>query len=319
MKLGRRLVCVALLALVAGCRSPAPVSGPAEVRDAYFHRMITSGHAAFQRGDIARAAELYENAWIRAQVMDRPALLAASAYNLALCRIALGDLDEGLNLLRSAYAEMARMGDPGVDALIAKAEVLRRLSRSDEAWQVSATLLAQSAPRTLRLQNHSLRALMALDANDGETARAELEQARRQVRRQTPLRLQARLAEAEGRFAVYNQDLQAAADAFDRAALLYRDEGRFADMARALAEAAALHARLSDRAAAVDRYFRAARHHAAAEEPVLGLRLLDAALQLVEESEDLIDGARLLDLFEELQESVKNQRSADVQAVEGEE
>lgn len=316
-----KAVCMLTLCLIvavgSACRSPRPAGGPAEVRDAYFHRMITSGHAAFQRGDIARAAELYENAWVRAQVMDRPAMLAASAYNLALCQIALGELDAGYQLLRSAYAEMVRIKDPGVDALIAKAEVLRRLNRSEEAWAVSDRLLAESAPRPVRLQNHSLRALLALDVNNGEKAELELEQAHRQVRRQTPVRLLARVAEVEGRLALYNDDRESAAAAFDRAAMLYRDEGRFPDMARVLADAADLYAEMGSRHEAVDRYFRAARHHAAASEPVLGLRLLDAALRLLEESDLAIDGEPLVDLFGELQESVKIQRTEDVQAVEG--
>lgn len=302
---------------VVGCRSPNPAAGSVEEPDLYFHRMITSGHASFRRGNVERAAELYENAWVRAQVMDRPLLMGTSAYNLAISLIALGDVEHGLTLLQTSQAELMRAGDSGADALTAQAEALRILERRPEAWQVTDQLLALSIPRPVRLQTHSLRAMLALDDADLERALEEQGQAQRLVRRQTPTRLLARLAEGDGRIAIQQGDLLTAAEAFDRAARLYRDEGRFPDMARALAEAGRLYALAEQPANAIDRYFRAARHHAAAGETAKALQLLDVAVDVAAETEESMEHAHLAQLFEDLQNEMKNQRRADVKEKRG--
>lgn len=301
-------VLLALALLLAGCGGPRSATGPAVKRDAYYHRMITSGHAAFERGDIGRAAELYENAWVRARMMDRPAEIGASAYNLALCRIALGNMESGRDLLREARAELRRAGESGVDTLIAEAEVERRLGDQEAAWTLTDEVLEaldRLRARAFRVQTHSLRVLIALDRGDPETATKELALAEREVRRDTAPRLNARLAESRGRLRLAEGRVLQAAQAFDEETLFYRDEGRYPDMARAMVRAAAAYQEGGDVWMAVDRFYRAARHYAASGETVVALRLIERALPDMEAVNDVTMEQRVARLFEDLSESVK--------------
>ena len=296
---------------VTACGGPRPATRPAVQRDAYYHRMITSGHGAFQRGDISRAAELYENALVRAQIMDRPEAIGSSAYNLALCRIALGDLKEGRDLLRKARVELRRAGESGLDTLLAEAEVTRRLGEAEAAWTLTdeaVVALEGIRARHERIQVHSLRALLALDRDDVENATDELALAERQVRRDTPFRLQARLAEVRGRLHWAGDDPVLAAQEFDQEAMHYRNEGRFQDMARAMTRAAAAYDKADDQGLAADRFYRSARHYAAAGDPVEALKLVERALPSLEQAEDPALEQRVAALFEKLTETVKDKR-----------
>ncbi len=288
--------------LVVGCGTPRPAREPDPMPDPYFQRMITSGHAAFERGDVVRAAELYANAWTRAQVMDRPQAMGAAAHNLALCNIALGHWPEAQRLLRAARAELERGGEPVIDTWVLEAEVLRHLGQTDLAWDATEEALTRidgrRAWRTAEIQVRSLRALMALDQDDPTTAQAEFERAESILFRRAGRRVQARLAEVRGRLAWANDDPARAAEAFDEEARLYRVDGRFPDMARALHRAGRAHERTEAPATAADRYFRAARHYAARANDAEALRLLERALPLLKTVEDPELTTRIADLVE---------------------
>lgn len=297
-----------LILMFTACSGPRAAERSEVRRDAYYHRMITSGQNAFLRGDISRAAELYENALSRAQIMDRPAAIGASAYNLALCRIALGEWVAGRDLLREARIELRRAGESGVDTLIAEAEVAHQMgdveaarTLSDEAAQALEGLRAHE----MRMQLHSLRALMALERADAEAATEELALAERQKRRDTPLRLLARLEEVRGRRLLADEEPRLAAQAFDLETMYYRNEGRFSDMARAMTRAADAYRDANEHAFAADRYYRVARHYAADGQPVAGLRFVERALRSLEEIDDAELARRVALLFEELSAAVK--------------
>ncbi len=295
--------------LLTACGGPRSATGPAVKRDAYYHRMITSGHAAFERGDIGRAAELYENAWVRSQIMDRPAEIGASAYNLALCRVALGDLESGRNLLREARVELRRAGESGVDTLIAEAEVERRLDNREAAWVLTDDVLEaldRLRARALRMQTHSLRALIALERGDHEAAAKERALAEREAPRDAPPRLRARLAEVRGHVLLAEEYPLLAAKAFDEETLFYRDAGRYPDMVRAMQRAAAMYQKGGDHWPAADRFYRAARHYAADGKAVEALQLIERALPDLEAAGDEDMERRVAVLFENLSESVKS-------------
>ena len=302
------LVLLCLLASMAsGCRSPRPDVDAARP-DPYYQRMITSGHAAFERGDIGRAAELYENAWTRAQVMDRPVAIAASAYNLALCRIALGDLYEGRALLQTSQHASQQAGRDDSDARIAEAEVTRRMGDSKTAWDLTDSLLAVlegRRARSQRVQLHTVRALIALEEDDVSTAQEEWEQAENDLRRDTPARLQARAAEVQGRIRQARGELLNAAGAFDRETELYRNAGRFPDMARAMIRAADAYHSAGQDVDAVNRYYRAARHFAAEDQPVEALRQIEKSLPLLEQINDPALEKRVGRLVEQLSERAR--------------
>lgn len=300
-KYGMGLLCSLIL---AGCGTAQPAREPAPTPDAYFQRMITSGHAAFERGDVARAAELYANAWTRAQIMDRPAAMGAAAYNLALCKIALGEWTAAQRLLQAARTELTRINDPAIDTWVLEAEVLRHLKQPEAAWAATEAALTRidgrRAERMAEIQVRTLRALMALEQADLDTAQAEWDRAEAILPRRPGRRVPARLAEVQGRMAWANDDPAAAAAAFDAEADFYRADGRFPDMARALQRAGRAHERAVTPDQAADRYFRAARHHAASGNAAKALHLLEQAQPLLDTVAEPDLTARIADLMEHI-------------------
>lgn len=316
MRRGLGTVLWAALAVVlcAGCGRTKPAR-PVVRDDAYYDRMLISGHAAFERDDIERAADLFENAWVRAQVMDRPAALGVSGFNLALVHILRGEYEAGQALLQQARTELERAGENAAHTWVAEAEVLQRLQQPEAAWAATETALAELGSRRdrpARMQVHALRALLALERDEPETAQAELDLAERQWRRDTPWQLRARAEEARGGLLLQRDEWAAAGAAFDQEALYYGHAGRFTDMARALARAAAAYQADGDDRAAVDRYYRAARHHYALNRPEPALRLIEQALPSLEACEDPELERRLARLFENLRAAVKQQVADDV-------
>lgn len=299
--------CAGLLVAVAcaGCGGSKPAGAPTAKTDAYYHRMITSGYAAFERGDIGRAAELYANAWQRAQLMDHAGAMGTSAYNLALCRMALGDLTEALELLREARAELERSGVSGHDVRLVEAECMYRLGRGPESVAIIDELLPLDLERRQRVQLYTLRALIALDRDNREEAEASSDAAMDRVNRHTPERLRARLAEVEGRLALMNGAEKEAAWAFDRESTWYQEANRFTDMARALVRAGQAYQDAGEAVAAVDRYYRAARHYAADGKPVEALRLVEETLPFLETGAGAPMRERVVRLVEELRDAVK--------------
>ncbi len=313
----RGLMLISLLTMLGllGCSSPRAGNGRTdEVLDAYPHRMMTSAHAAFSRGDIARAAELYERAWIRARIADRPVAIGASAYNLALCRIALGRDDRVAELLAEAIVELERAGESTYDVQLVQAEYLRSSGETSAAWSVTDALLENRPPRPIRAQTRTLRALLAMELDDFEAAREEWQQAEREGRRVRDERIAARLAEIEGQIALVDDDLIAAATAFDREAHHYRNIGRYTDMSRALARAADVWMLAAEPVKTLDRSYRAARHYAAADQWTDALQLLDRALPALEddEVEDLMI-QRFAALVDEVASAMKKAAARDVQ------
>ncbi len=296
--------CAGLLAaiLLTGCGTGRPSRAPAEARDAYYHRMLTSGHAAFERGDLARAAELYENAWVRAQVMDRPTALGTAGYNLALVKIALGDRPEAHRLLRAARAELERAGDPTEETWVLEAEVVRHLGQHDQAWAITDEALerfgGQRGFRSGEIQLRTLRALLALEQEDDERAWPEFDRAIALRTRGTAPRLRARLAEVRGRLAWAADDPLTAAESFDAEARYYRTEGRFPDMARALVRAGQAFEAAQEGEAAADRYVRAARHFMARDQHPEALRWLERAVPMIEKANNPELTGRVADLLE---------------------
>ena len=62
--------------------------------DVEFSATMSAGRAAFDLGSIEQALTLYQQALRRARTMDNAAAIGAAAYNLAACRIRLGQLEE---------------------------------------------------------------------------------------------------------------------------------------------------------------------------------------------------------------------------------
>lgn len=302
----KRMWMVIAVVIATGCRSPS-VTQERVVPDAFYNRVSVSARAAFQRGDIPRAEELYEQALDRARAMDRASEIGMAAYHLAICRIALGEVADGMALLREADRALERTGEDRVPVWIAEAEAAQLVGDRETA---SARL--EQALQTLdrrrewawRAQIHVLQALITIDEDRWAEAEEALASAEASVRRDTPPRLLARIAEVQGRILLHAGAMLEAATAFDREADLYRDAARFTDMTRARSRAAQAFARAGEHAEAAERFYRAARSFHSLDLPDAALRQIEQALVSLEqvEAEDL--AARVAQLVQDLSDSL---------------
>lgn len=307
-----------------GCSSTrAARQHPVEPRDAAYDRVMASAQAAWRRGDAARAAVLYEEALNRAQVMDRSAEIGSAGYNLAICRIAMGDYEGARGLLEESRRELQRVGENTVDTWLASAEAAWRAEAYEEAWAMTDGALhavsGKKAPDVL-LQAYSLRALVALREHRLPEAETALAAAKAAATRGTPPLLRARLAEAKGAWHTLAGEPALAAQFHDQEADLYRSAARYYDMAMALSRASLAYAADGEPEAAVDRAWRGARSLAAAGYTVEALQLMEARLPELEGIESEETARRIAAWLMSVKEKVNQPPETDVkEGLEGEE
>lgn len=168
------LVLAALL--LASCAGPAPKHPPGVAADTGWARAMKAGRTAFERGDLESAAGFYGAALSRGRIMDDASAIADAAYNLAACRVALGEYESARALLQEAKAEMSRSDREPGDVLMVEARVLRLLGETEEALSLTERLLGSlqtNATEDLHLQVRLLRGMIACGKGDTERAVAE--------------------------------------------------------------------------------------------------------------------------------------------------
>lgn len=183
------LLAGALLGMVAGCAT-APKTPPL---DPDLKLMAEGASAAYQRGELQRADELYQRALRRARLIDAGAEVSRNAYNLALCRLGMGRLTEAQNLLRQAAA---LAGDQGVEVariLLAESEVARLSGEPAESEQLASEAIAAGADREGRVHSLILQAEAAVQVDHLTGALGLYKEARSASSRKTPPMLKARL------------------------------------------------------------------------------------------------------------------------------
>ena len=96
----RLLLAVVFVAcLLGGCASATKVDD-APVRDDTLERYNRSARQAFDQGSFEQAAALYRKALDRATMRDDFEAIADARYNLAICLINQGALEEALAVIR---------------------------------------------------------------------------------------------------------------------------------------------------------------------------------------------------------------------------
>ncbi len=275
----KRIVLFLVIIAMTGCRGPSVTHDP-KIPDEVYDRLTVSARAAFQRGDIERADELYLQALNRARVMDRPSEIGASAYHLAICRIAAGEVASGIELLQKADNALKDFVDDRIPVLIASAEAYRMINNRSAATNYldeALNMLGRRRARPLRVQIHTLQAMIAIEEGRVQDAERALARAGDNMESDMPLRMHARIAEIEGLLYMRGGDYLSAAAAFDREANLYRDAAIFKDMVRARTRSAQASSRAGEYMAAAENYFRAARSQFANGYTDAAQRLLEQA------------------------------------------
>jgi len=252
----RSFIALTLLTLV-GCAT-SPTAPP---KDKELSRTSDLARAAFQDGATARTVDLYGKALNRARAMDDATEIGNAAYNLALCHIILGQLDQASALLAEATAAFKRNGGNPTDVLLLEATIAQRQGRLEEALSLADQVLSASPDENDLFQAMLLKGTIACDQDDPALARTALAEAdKHHVTNAALLGARERLA---GNIFLLEGNPAEAAAAFDRAAALFQKAKHYRDMALTLRRAGEAYREAGDTQHAEDRLFRAKRSLAA--------------------------------------------------------
>jgi tetratricopeptide (TPR) repeat protein len=252
----RFFIALTVLTLV-GCAT-APTSPP---KDKELSRASDLARTAFEDAATAKAIDLYGKALNRAHAMDDATEIGNAAYNLALCHIILGQLDQASASLAEAKAAFQRSGSNPADVLLLEATVAQRQGRPEQALSLADQVLSASPDESHRVQVALLKGTIACEQDDPARARTALVEADKHHVTDVLL-LAARERLAGTIFLLENSPAEAAA-ALDRAAALFQKAKHYRDMALTLRRAGEAYQEAGDAQRAEDRLFRAQRSLAA--------------------------------------------------------
>ncbi|MFT5049506.1 MAG: tetratricopeptide (TPR) repeat protein [Chlamydiales bacterium] len=268
MAIQLRLLPLALAFGLAASGCGAPEKVVESPRDSEYGRLELSARAAFERGELEYARNLYGRQLLQAERSDDALKIGDSAYNLAVCEIALGGTDRARGLLSTALFELGRAGERLAPVHVVRARLEHLAGESDACLQAADRALQSSSGATRREQIEALAlrglALIAGDAPvPGErrsAAGVALERAEKLAKKlggrdsmpSSALRLRARLAQHDRQFAN-------AARAYEREAEVLQARSRYDFMSEALELAGRAWLAAGEPARAGDRLLRAAR------------------------------------------------------------
>jgi len=257
-----RKFCIVLILtflMLIGCAtSPTSTVPP---KDKELSRTSNLARAAFEDGAISNAIDLYMKALNRAHAMDDATEIGNAAYNLALCHIILGQLDQASVLLAEAKAELERSGSNPADVLLLEATIAQRQGKLEQALSLADEVLSASPDKNYRFQVALLKGTVACEQDDPARARTALVEAdKHHVTNALLLAARERLA---GNILLLEKNPMEAAAAFDRAAALFQTSKHYREMALALQLAGEAYREAGDRQRAEDRLSRAMRSLAA--------------------------------------------------------
>ncbi|MCX6995844.1 MAG: hypothetical protein NTV49_01855 [Kiritimatiellaeota bacterium] len=296
------------VALSTGCSSPRA----ARPVDPAVAMLAGAARKAFDRGAVEQAAAQYGRALDRARAADDAAEIGNNAYNLAACRLVLGQPAPARPLLREARAAALRAGRPAADVLLLDAKAARQQGQTAEAAQLTDDLLRAPAVQgraAWRLAALTLKAQLGCDA--GRTPTQELAQVRILALDQTDPVLRAEVENLLGRVAQLDQEPRRAAASYDKEADWLQRGGRFREMAQALARAGAAYAQGGQAAEAANRLYRAARSLQAQGDTVGALTQIEPALQAARQARDDESARSIVSLFDEIKKSAATEKPVD--------
>ena len=255
----RRLFVALILLTLVGCVTSPTATVPS--KDKELSRASDRARAAFEDGATAKAIDLYTRALNRARAMDNAMEIADTAYNLALCYIVEGQLDQASTSLAEAEAAFERSGSTPPDVLLLEATVAQRQGKLEQAVSLADQVLSASFEQNNQFQAVLLKGTVACEQDDLASARAARAEANQYHVINIPLR--AARERLTGSILLLESNPVEAAAAFDRAAALFQEAKHYRDMALTLQRAGEAYREAGDPQRAEDRLFRAKRSLAA--------------------------------------------------------
>lgn len=253
----RRCFIILTFLTLVGC-AVSPIAPP---KDKALARTSNLARAAFDGGATSKAIDLYSKALNRAYVIDDAAEIGNAAYNLALCHIILGQLNQASASLAEAKTAFERTGSHPADVLLLEATIAQRQGKTEQTLSLVDEVLSARPDESHRFQVALLQGTIACIKDDPARARTALVEAdRHHVTRATLLAARDRLA---GNIFLLEGNPAEAAEAFDRAAALFQEAKHYRDMALTLQRAGQAYLDAGDPRQGNDRLSRAKRSLAA--------------------------------------------------------
>lgn len=284
-----------LVWLVPGCATPGK-EGP----DLQLKAAAEAAQVAFQRGDVKRAEPLYAKALARARLTDNRDEMVRNAYNLALCLMISGQLDEARSLLAQARMLAAERGVVAARILLAEAEVARLAGDDPGSEQLARQALAAGVDREGKVQAWLLQGEAWLHRGQLQSSLECYRSAKKQITSETPASIRARLDDLESGLVQGRRVSGSVPELQQSRAEWLKKAGQFNEMVKALQSAAKAWELESKWAEAFDCRIRAARSLQAAG--TIDLALIEARLadELAGRTGNAKDKAMVANLMGEL-------------------
>lgn len=277
------LLMIALFA-VYGCGAQHTVRQEQPV-DRDLERINRAARTAFENGQIQQAADLYRQALERAYLRDDLGAAVDARFNLAVCLTLLQSDQEAFKLAVQTREEISRAGQPVPnDILLLEATIFYRLSKLENAWQVTAEILKSPAGLSAPVKSkvHFLRGLIAGDRFDLAQLKLEIDA----LGQPNSPPLQADQQELVGILSMAEGNPDAAIPAFDAAAAIRRQTLDYRGMARALGKAGEACQRAGRSQPAARRFLRAGQSAARQGDSLQAMEWLNRAAELAEQGGD---------------------------------
>lgn len=271
-----------IAAMFSGCAGGGSGKG---ISDEPMRLAQESGEAGLMSGDFVTAAARFEEALNRASLLDNGLAVARYRYQLAVCRMAQGQVAEAELLLKRARQEALVAGDAGLaaraDGSAARLALDQgKIDESERLARGALDRLVADAPVRLAADLRLVLAEAALRRNEAKRAREELSAAVKTWGKTGPDPVFKALVEGiQGRLLRLDGDAAGAARIFDRESGYWRGAKRFTDLAACLERSARAWKDAGDASGAAQRMYRAARIRAALGQTAKSRTLADEAEQ----------------------------------------
>ena len=216
---------------------------------------ISLGSAA--NSDLQRKLEKTLNA---ARLADDTSVIAGEAYNLAVCRLASGDVSGAAALNTESRLACRTSGTSAASTYLLEAELSRLVREFDSAAKLvnEAVAMLGKADKETKVEASIMLTTIHLDAGDIKAAAAELKNTEKLNKKLEIPQYSAAIMGLHAGIALREGRQEDAASYFASQAAQLRKTGDFSSMTTALRQAADIYSNIGMQASAAEFYYRAA-------------------------------------------------------------
>jgi len=229
-----------------------------------------------------------EKQLVAARAEDDSESIARSAYNLAVCQLATGDLEKADELNTEARVACRSSGTSEASTFLLEAELSRLVREFDTAANLvkEGLDMLESRDKESQVEARIMLATIYLDANDLDAAYKETQRAERLNKKLELPHYSAAIMGLHARLALRQGDNEKAADYFSKQAESLREADAFDGMTTALRQTADIYSNMGMHASAAEYYYRAASSLLARKQNIKALNILELAKNAAKASGD---------------------------------